>query len=251
MLQKQGPKQSSGVAAILERKLAAYAAAASAAGVATVALSQAAQARIIYTPTQVTIFNSSNYLVLNDQGIANFLLSNQYATFSGGLRRAGTLMVEAIGRKSFVETSASARSVRAAAALYAGDRIPPAGGSHGMKPGGYLLKFWEMDQAAKKDHRNKRLLMDPSAPRPGGGSGYSGKWQNATDRYLGLKFQINGKTHYGWARLSVQGHHCVGLLTGYAYETVPGKAIIAGKTSGPDVVTMAPSTLGKLAMGRR
>jgi hypothetical protein len=39
-------------------------------------------------------------------------------------------------------------------------------------------------------------------------------------------------------------------LTGYACETVPGKAIIAGKTHGPDVITKR-TTLGELALGTK
>jgi hypothetical protein len=47
-------------------------------------------------------------------------------------------------------------------------------------------------------------------------------------------------------------------LTGYAYETIPGKLIIAGATKGPDDAEPAaslntpipiPATLGPLAMG--
>jgi hypothetical protein len=38
-------------------------------------------------------------------------------------------------------------------------------------------------------------------------------------------------------------------LTGYAYETISGKGIIAGKTKGPDVTTVLPATLGHLAAG--
>ena len=36
-------------------------------------------------------------------------------------------------------------------------------------------------------------------------SGYNkyGVWNDAGNRYLGLKFKINGETHYGWARLNV------------------------------------------------
>ena len=41
------------------------------------------------------------------------------------------------------------------------------------------------------------------------------------------------------------------LLTGYAYETVPNKAIITGKTKGPDVVTTQATTLSGLALGRK
>ena len=39
-------------------------------------------------------------------------------------------------------------------------------------------------------------------------------------------------------------------LIGYAYETIPNKSIIAGKTKGADV-TVQHGTLGHLAMGRK
>jgi hypothetical protein len=60
-----------------------------------------------------------------------------------------------------------------------------------------------------------------------GGKGFKG-------HYLGLKFLINGKVHYGWARLNTTGGPAGTVLTGYAYETVPGKAIIAGQRKGAD-----------------
>jgi hypothetical protein len=84
-----------------------------------------------------------------------------------------------------------------------------------------------------------------------------GKGKGVRNRYLGLKFVIHGKVHYGWARLSVTlGHHrqyddVSGTLTGYAYETIPNKPIIAGQITGPDVITVQPETLGRLARGRK
>jgi len=38
-------------------------------------------------------------------------------------------------------------------------------------------------------------------------------------------------------------------MSGYAYETIPNKPITAGKTEGPDVITVQPATLGHLAAG--
>jgi hypothetical protein len=38
-------------------------------------------------------------------------------------------------------------------------------------------------------------------------------------------------------------------VLGYAYETVPNKPIIAGKTGGADVITPQPASLGHLATG--
>ena len=67
-----------------------------------------------------------------------------------------------------------------------------------------------------------------------------------------LKFKIKGKIHYGWARLSVDNfvNDITATLTGYAYETIPNKPIIAGRTKDPDVVTVQPASLGR-CMGRR
>jgi hypothetical protein len=81
-----------------------------------------------------------------------------------------------------------------------------------------------------------------------------GSWVNVKNRCLGVKFKIKGKIHYGWARLSVQVQFPLTItatLTGYAYETIPNKAIIAGKTKGPEDSAEQPATLGRLALGRR
>jgi hypothetical protein len=89
----------------------------------------------------------------------------------------------------------------------------------------------------------------------------NGAWKQATNRYLGLKFSVNGETHYGWARLTVTAKHgIIATLTGYAYETIPNKAIMAGETSGaadasaggPEQMSAPstpPVTLGMIARG--
>jgi hypothetical protein len=75
-----------------------------------------------------------------------------------------------------------------------------------------------------------------------------------------------GKPINGWARLNVNVQpHNLGItatLTGYAYETIPGKSIVAGRTKGPEVDfvpdpsltspipgTPRPASLGMLALG--
>jgi hypothetical protein len=56
--------------------------------------------------------------------------------------------------------------------------------------------------------------------------------------------------------VTCSGLHVVATLTGYAYETVPNKPIIAGQTKGsaetsvgPDAALTAPAPLGLLALG--
>ena len=65
----------------------------------------------------------------------------------------------------------------------------------------------------------------------GNRQGSSGAWVGTGDgvqhKFLGLKFKIEGKIHFGWARFNVtvpaQGATIQATLTGYAYETIPNK----------------------------
>jgi len=75
----------------------------------------------------------------------------------------------------------------------------------------------------------------------GCGSYHNGNWCSgyayscSRTAYLGLKFLINGQSHYGWAYVTVSGSVFSGLtvtLRGYAYETIAGHAITTGQTSG-------------------
>jgi hypothetical protein len=77
-----------------------------------------------------------------------------------------------------------------------------------------------------------------------------------SNRFLGVKFQIKGKTHYGWVRLERQNGLSGSFppaITGYAYETVANKPITAGAMSGTDAAEAGQKTLaqslGMLALG--
>jgi hypothetical protein len=62
-----------------------------------------------------------------------------------------------------------------------------------------------------------------------------GPWAHLKNRYLGLKFQTKGQTHFGWARLSTKIGFggATGILTGYAYETIPDKPSSQAKPTAP------------------
>ena len=94
-----------------------------------------------------------------------------------------------------------------------------------------------------------------------------GHFANTNQRYLGLKFTINDQVHFGWvgfSRVTVTENGSLPVvnatLRGFAYETVPNKAIIAGQRNAqvsfvPDVAALSPvesesqPTLGCLALG--
>jgi len=73
-------------------------------------------------------------------------------------------------------------------------------------------------------------------------SSFTRPWAGVTNRYLGFKFLIDGQVHYGWARVSVPDIYDV-VVTGYAYETIPGKGIKAGQTHGKDDIEANPETM--------
>lgn len=56
----------------------------------------------------------------------------------------------------------------------------------------------------------------------------SGSWFDKT-AYLGLKFDVDGQTHFGWAQLST----FPATLIDYGYDTVPGQELTAGEDQIP------------------
>jgi len=168
---KQSPRLRSPrkLAQSIHAQLNTYTLAASAAGVAILALAQPLEANGIYS------------LDLNHDGIIDFLiLESGYATFNGTAANNTLLAKEALGNA--VEGRRGKSGQHFASALKPGAPIGPgepfiSGGANGES----MARTWVSDL----------------------GGGQSGQWLNVTDRYLGLKFKIDGKTHYGWARLSV------------------------------------------------
>jgi hypothetical protein len=222
-----------------ERNLRSYAVAAGAAGVSALALAHPAEGKIIFTPTKQTIApNTTLNIDLNKDGITDFAISNHY--FIGTPIYQGYQgQVRVFGMNATNEVVGT--SFESASALLAGAKI-------GAKD---RFKGLEMVSCKADEHS---------------GAYRFGQWINVKIRFLGFSFKINGQTHFGWARISLkQVTFCqsTGILTGYAYETVVNRTIIAGQTSSSTEVSgignsdstnrnEPPSnlaTLGALALG--
>jgi len=213
----------------LSRRLNSYALAASAAGVSVLALTQSAEAKIVYHPVRHKFRLQNSYpLDLNHDRMTDFTVYFSQFTYGGQIR-----LLKAIGAQGSNQIAAGIPSTILPAYAYALKK-------NSLIPGS-KKSFWQ-------------IAHIESARSIGKGSGVcGGYWQSVRNGYLGLAFLIKGKTHYGWARMSV---HCrtkpssvSAVLTGYAYETIPNRPIIAGKTHGKDVVTVQPASLGHLARG--
>jgi hypothetical protein len=229
----------------VHRRLNMYALAAGAAGVGMLALSQPAEGKIVYTAAHRVIPPHHSYNIdLNHDKITDFTIVNH---------------VSACTDYCFFEL-----------------RQYPAGGNGGVGydfgTGSGFLVDSALNRGARIGPRSPfkkgtGALVIARAINTGGlhSTTALGPWVNVKNRYLGLKFQINGKTHYGWARLNVTVSKTTitATLTGYAYETIPNKPIVAGNTNrsnevsveAPNAALAAPSparaTLGLLATGAR
>ncbi|MEP6260332.1 MAG: hypothetical protein ABJ092_02050 [Gillisia sp.] len=53
-------------------------------------------------------------------------------------------------------------------------------------------------------------------------------WKNKGDMYLGLRFNLQGKIHYGWARMNVAST-TKWVIKDYAYNATPNNPILAGQ----------------------
>ncbi len=233
----RSPRTFSGLPDSIHQRLNMYALTASTAGVGMIALSPPAVAKIVYTPANVRIEIGQTFpLDLNHDGKADFSFQNYSNTFEGS--EQGFLFVFPAKPHNGVDADTT---YERALALKSGTRV----GAKAPFASTHYISMVSADAAER----------------------CFGNWNNVKNRYLGLKFVIKGKTHFGWARLNVScnstDNKIKALLTGYAYETVADKPIITGKTKGPDDVTGTlqlkpadlgssapePATLALLAMG--
>jgi hypothetical protein len=228
-------RAASPLSAALHKNLNAYAVGATAAGVALLAATQPANAEVVFTPANHRIANDQRLnLDLNHDGVVDFQLINEL----------------------FLSTTpfGDNLSVRPAAA---GNAVCGGKADHGYfaaaLPAGLAIN--------SKTPFQERQLNLAFASLTAFTYVSGGPWKSARNRFLGLKFLIDGEVHFGWARLTVmankQKEEVTAILTGYAYETEANTPIVTGQTKGAsEAVSRAdpipaskPTMLGWLALG--
>lgn len=229
-MKQSRPRTTRELSASVTHQLNLYALAASAAGVAVLALAPPAEGKIVYTKVHRRLAPNSTFpLDLNHDGIVDFKLyrgSFIYRSTGGG----PSIFIDDVGVNGAISSNGAAgyspcSSCFSASALPAGTSVAQ----------GRRFGF---------AHMAGRAILPSSID-------CFGPWAFVKNRYLGFRFLILGSVHYGWARLNVgctiKGVNA--LLTGYAYETIPNYGIITGQTKGRDSNTIEPATLGHLARG--
>jgi hypothetical protein len=223
-------KPAPSLASSLEHRLSGYALAASAAGVGALALAQSAEAKIVYRPETIVIAQP-DCVFFNPAGnpSAPFCFVAIFTAPGSSIWGAEVTIGLETADAGFV-----AAGHNSASALKRGNLIGPS--DQFQNSGfGYLATSGPFFGGTSKHHR--------------------GGFQFGRSAYLGIRFKVGGQKHYGWARVTVYreengvGFYLYALTSGYAYETIPNKPIIAGKTHGKDVVTIQDPSLGHLARG--
>jgi hypothetical protein len=227
----------------LEKRLAAYALAAGAAGVGALVGTPQAEAQVIFTNTWIP-FTSATPTVnidLNNDGVADFVISNSRTCTTGSSGGACRFVVEVVpqnsqnavfGAKTYAPALASGVSIGSNGQFLAGKR--------------FMARAWAEGDVS------------------GTGYGSSGTWRQATNLFLGVKFTLDGEIHYGWIRVDLDASQggFYGAISGYAYQSTANQPIETGQKSGSDhkrsararrtvggVVIPGKSSLGQLAAG--
>jgi len=221
-----------------QQQLTAYALAAAAAGVSILALTARSEGEIVYKQAHRVIGDGASFnLDLTGDGTADLTIVNKHhhhCTSDSFCSSTQFLNAKMAGANEVVY------NVYGAVAMKPGMQIGP-------------KNVW------RGATQNMAVMLGSF-----GTSGVGGSWVNVNNRYVGVKFEIKGQTHFGWVRLNVKvqvPQIITATLTGYAYETIANKPITAGQTKGPDNTAIeeptfaAPSreplTLGVLALGAR
>jgi hypothetical protein len=203
--------------------------AAGAAGVGLLAAAPPAHAEIVFTPVNMTLTDGRVYLDIDHDGTNDFVLS----IYNEGPQDR-RLAAQGVGQQNGVLGYSFGPSYPPYA-LLAGARIG-GGPRNGV--------FWHRPGSAV----NVAATFGTVIERP---------FANTGDRYLGLKFKINGLNHYGWMLLNakagaVDHHPMISVrVKGYAYNTEVGIPIAAGQISASAKNDMVPEagTLAALALG--
>jgi hypothetical protein len=213
-------------------------------------------AKIAYTPANVVIENSTYNLDLNNDGIVDFSIPEGNSDDGGCFPHGGI-------RVFLNATAWHGNGIVGGTGLpIVGFPPPPAAALSTGAPIGPKRMYLGLSTMAFGEHGWFRIFPPGMCEQV---DINEGNWFGAINRYLGLKFQIDGKTHYGWARLSTQvfgNGFLAAKLTGYAFETIAGKTIKAGQTkeadestnedfgSGASLTNPIPDTPQPLLVGR-
>jgi hypothetical protein len=202
----------------IDHRVKLYSLSAAAAGVSVLALTQASVGEVVITKKNIPLNTGGPVSIdLNKDGLADF----QFSITSYRTTRSSHLHLRETVKP-----------------LTHGGLI---GGPWNGLPGPYASALVRGATIGPSAHFvGGNVVIQRNIEYSSGQGGSYGNWpftyggSDGTEvRFLGVKFQIKGQTHYGWIRLAVGvGRKAVpGAVLGYAYETIANTRLSAGNTS--------------------
>ncbi len=225
----------------LNRQVGLYSLAAAAAGVSLLAMVQPAAGEVVVTKKTIPVplaprnMQEPVNISMANNGVDNFTFLLDSSSTSLRLRELLVVSVDPGKGGAHNQILAGGSFYTKALALSRGVKIGPA------TP---LSAFFSSSGA---------LVEGTDGTNGRNGFYYSrGYWGGSPkNKYLGVRFQLNGKTHYGWIRLTVKTNTKLNkpslqaTITGYAYETVPNKPILAGTAALATAEVQVPENVKK------
>ena len=226
----------------IDSRLKVYGMAAAAASVGVLALAEPAQAEVVITHKNIPIprcdgDNCPVKIDLNHDGIADFSFTLEYYGYGQNINGRGHIVPLTGG------AVVGSGPYSSALPLVRGAKIGPSA----------QFRSFSVDV-----ERSNYCTTNPVCFKE---RDYNGPWGgNHPNRFVGVRFLIHGKTHYGWIRLTVTTSKTAPMseeITEYGYETIANKSLGAGLASSKSADDQAqagadkPSAplLGMLAYG--
>jgi hypothetical protein len=196
----------------LDRKLLSYAAAAAAAGVGALALTQPAEAKVIFTASHIPISppNTDVPLDPNHDGVPDFYLNfNSFTTGHTYLNLALSVRQAQFGNGVGVITTITGTQMAA--------QLGPSRG----------VGSFDVFETKHGLWMNHQIFCGKSCTGT-----VQGPWQNQGG-FLGLKFVVSGQTYYGWAHITIgRDIYDTAYIDGYAFNDTPNSFIETGDQNG-------------------
>jgi hypothetical protein len=198
----------------IDSRLKVYGIAAAAASVGLLALAEPAQSEIIITNKKIPIPRCDGLgscpvkIDLNHDGIADFSFTLGYYGYGQNVNGRGYINPLAGG------AIVRARSYSSASPLVRGAKIGPS------------ARF--VSYGVDVEHSSYCTTNSVCFKERNHGGLWGG---NHPNRFIGVRFLIRGKTHYGWIRLTVTTSETAPMseeITEYGYETIANKSCAAG-----------------------
>lgn len=218
-----------------EGQLKAYSTAAIAAGVSALALAQPAEGKVIVTQTNIDIYKFQPATIdLNNDGKNDFSFAISGGEYDHSFY--GTIAVRPLTGGKVVAGVRGSQGAYASVLAEGAVVGPSAKFSSSAGRGQALMERSTGDASAT-------VSNNPIGP-----------WTNITSQYLGVRFLINGETHYGWVQMSTDTNKGLSAtITAYAYETDANKKVTIEPSGDAADEAAAVSTrgpaLGMLALG--